>query len=112
MSKTANDVRFEAEMCDYYSRLGYHGGAVLDFSGRVFHGKTGDFWLYDKLETVDIHVGWEAAQERVTKLEEAYAAACAFIDCHAGDPDITGEMIINHRKFVECREGLDNEINF
>lgn len=36
----------------------------------------------------------------------AYDAACAFIDCHAADPDITQEMRDSYERFVGYRKTL------
>lgn len=36
----------------------------------------------------------------------AFDAACAFIDCHAADHDITQEMCDNYARFTELRKAL------
>ena len=37
--------------------------------------------------------------EYIEYLESAFYAAKAFIDCHAGDPDITSEMIEKYQEY-------------
>lgn len=36
----------------------------------------------------------------------AFNAACAFIDCHVGDWDLTKEMVSKHAAFVKARAEL------
>lgn len=46
-------------------------------------------------------------ERRCAELEAGWLAACAFIDSHAADPDITPEMAANYLEFVERRAALD-----
>ncbi len=47
-----------------------------------------------------------AHKQEVAELVEAYNAACAFIDSHVADPDITDEMVETYRVFTEKRAAL------
>jgi hypothetical protein len=47
------------------------------------------------------------AQARPQLLEAAYKAACAFIDAHVGDPDMTPEMVRAHAEFVRLRKEVE-----
>jgi hypothetical protein len=67
------------------------------------------------LEEVDGHFGgvYADAKKRIAELTEqrdhyrnAFQAACAFIDSHAADPDLTNEMIENYRRFCDLREAI------
>lgn len=49
----------------------------------------------------------EARKSRVSRLEAAYKAACAFIDAHVADPDLTQEMRETHAEFVRLRKEID-----
>jgi hypothetical protein len=49
-----------------------------------------------------------AEHERRLLLEQAYAAACAFIDAHVGDPDMTQKMRDTHAEFVRLRKELES----
>jgi len=40
--------------------------------------------------------------------KEAFEAAKAFIDVHAGDPDITSEMVDKYAKYQEALKKLEN----
>lgn len=46
------------------------------------------------------------ALARVKGLEVAYGAACAFIDSHAADPDLTDEMCRTYAQFKLTREAM------
>ena len=45
-------------------------------------------------------------REERDRLREAFDAACAFIDSHVADPDITSEMWSNYEKFLQHRQAL------
>lgn len=49
----------------------------------------------------------ERAQDRRVLLEAAYKAACAFIDAHVADPDITPKMRETYAEFVRLRKELE-----
>lgn len=44
--------------------------------------------------------------EAPSDLARAYAAACAFIDSHVGDPDMTDEMVATYAEFCRLRRAL------
>lgn len=48
-----------------------------------------------------------ADADRARELEAAFSAACAFIDSHAADPDITPEMCRAYEVFLERRAAID-----
>jgi outer membrane murein-binding lipoprotein Lpp len=48
------------------------------------------------------------ATGQVGKLTQAWNAACAFIDSHAGDPDMTEEMCRTYAAFVDIRTALNS----
>jgi len=43
------------------------------------------------------------------KLDAAFKAAKAFIDCHAADPDITKEMIKKYAEYQKAIKEVQNE---
>jgi hypothetical protein len=62
---------------------------------------------YENLNEDEPYVDIDFAQQ----LERAYNAACAFIDCHVADPDITDEMVKTHAIFTEQRAALAALLN-
>jgi hypothetical protein len=48
------------------------------------------------------------ATGQVGKLTQAWNAACAFIDSHAGDPDIIEEMCRTYAAFMDIRAALNS----
>ncbi len=65
----------------------------------------GGYFVLDK-EREEIHSALSAHEQEVAALVEAYSAACAFIDSHVADPDITDEMVETYRVFTEKRAAL------
>ena len=51
----------------------------------------------------------EMLAKEVEALKVAYDAACAFIDSHVADPDITAEMREKHAVFVDRRNAARGE---
>lgn len=49
---------------------------------------------------------WAKEANRADDLASAWAAACAFIDAHVGDPDMTDEMVRTYAEFQRWREHL------
>lgn len=46
-------------------------------------------------------------RDRLTMVESAYKAACAFIDAHVGDPDMPQKMRDTYAEFVRLRKELE-----
>jgi hypothetical protein len=44
--------------------------------------------------------------EQRDELLAAWTAACAFIDSHVADPDITQEMVLTYAEFMKHREAI------
>ncbi|MEN6540854.1 MAG: hypothetical protein ABFC67_14700 [Mizugakiibacter sp.] len=48
-----------------------------------------------------------ALRQQRDKLRDAWKAACAFIDSHAADPDITSAMASNYAEFMRHRAEIE-----
>lgn len=57
-------------------------------------------------EIVDPEADTLEHHPKVEATRLAWEAACAFIDAHAADPDLTPKMRAAHAEFVRCRDAL------
>jgi len=64
---------------------------------------------HDEGDTYDPHKMVPAVFSR--DIERAWNAACAFIDSHVADPDITSEMCRTYADFVANRKALTSSQN-
>ena len=86
----------------------------------IEHGGTADAWVHhwnltpddsamdrDAIAAIERLAGdaerWAKEANLVDDLSSAWAAACAFIDSHVAEPDITAEMVRTYAEFLKWR---------